>query len=737
MQLPDSDPAKSSVPGQRTLGRYRNLVEVGRGGMSVVYRAHDPALRRDVALKLLAPALSGDAQALERFRREATSVASLKHPSIALVYEFGEHEGQPFIAFEWIDGENLRALLDREGRLGIPRTLRIFDQVAAALAYAHERGVIHRDVKPANLIVNTIAPGTTGASAADAATLVDFGLAWMADLPRVTSTGTFFGTPLYMAPEQIQGLALDQRTDLYSLAFVLYEMLAGRPPFDASNTPALLNRHLNVTPDALSEVNPALPAAIDAVFARATAKSPSARYPDVPSFQKAVHAALEGAQPGAPASSRPRWLSLAALGGGALAVAATTFVLTRQAAPANRVIDPSATQTPAATAMAPTTIAPTAERIQATATIAAAPTAALDADAAWLHDGYNSARNRYTGKLTPSQVNAPRWHTELEGELGETRALVMARGLLIATYENSRVVALKADTGAVIWSKQLTETMGAWPTLCCQWDNAALMVPMEDGQLVGLNLQDGAELWRMDAEALKGGVRRGMTLGDDGLVYAITGAAHVIAFDGREGKLLWSLKLEGEELTTQPALTNAGIYVISRNNAVIAVDRVKHEVVWRAEIPGPSELPPAVSGDGSAVVVALEDRRVLALSSLSGKLLWETTVNEGVAGIALDWGRVIATCYDGSLYSWQLNTGKVLWQVNMRGGIALPPLTDAEQVLVMNREGESRAFEADTGLELANYNYRIDGVGTESNPPAYAPGWVFVQVGNSIRAYAP
>lgn len=350
----------------------------------------------------MASALSGDTQALERFRREATSVARLKHPSIALVYEFGEHEGQPFFAFEWIDGENLRALLDREGRLGIPRTLRIFDRVAAALAYAHERGVIHRDVKPANLV-----------------------------------------------------------------------------------------------------------------------------------------------------------------------------------------IDPSATHTPAATAMAPTTVARTAERIQATATIAAAPTAALDADAAWLHDGYNSARNRYTGKLTPSQVNAPRWQTELEGELGETRALVMARGLLIATYENSRVVALKADTGAVIWSKQLTETIGAWPTLCYQWDNAALMVPMEDGQLAGLNLQDGAELWRMDAEALKGDVRRGMTLGDDGLVYAITGAAHVIAFDDREGKLVWSLKLEGEELTAQPALTNAGIYVISRNNAVIAVDRVKHKVVWRAEIPAP------------------------------------------------------------------------------------------------------------------------------------------------------
>ncbi len=197
--------------------------------MSTVFRATDPALKRNVALKLLSPALIGNADALTRFQREATAVASLKHQHIALAYDFGEHETQPYIAFEWIDGSDLRDVIKQGGRLPIELASRLFNQIADALSYAHERGVIHRDIKPANIII----------SKEDNATLVDFGLAWMSDLPSLTSTGMVFGTPLYMAPEQIEGKPVDQRTDVYSVAFVLYEMLTGQPPFAESTTPAL------------------------------------------------------------------------------------------------------------------------------------------------------------------------------------------------------------------------------------------------------------------------------------------------------------------------------------------------------------------------------------------------------------------------------------------------------------------------------------------------------------------
>jgi serine/threonine-protein kinase len=236
------------TPGSQ-IGRYRLEGEIGRGGMGVVYRAVDPSLNRPVALKLLAAHLGSDPNALTRFHREAALVAGLKHPHIAIVYEFGEHLGQPFIAFEWIEGQTLKDVLTLSGRLPFERASKLFDQLASALDYAHQRGVIHRDLKPANIMIGP----------QDHATIVDFGLGWLEDAPSITSTGLILGTPRYMAPEQIEGKVTDARADLYSLAVVMYETLAGPPPFQNFNTPALLQQQLYAPPPAITEYNPALP----------------------------------------------------------------------------------------------------------------------------------------------------------------------------------------------------------------------------------------------------------------------------------------------------------------------------------------------------------------------------------------------------------------------------------------------------------------------------------------------
>jgi len=277
------------------VGRYRLEAEVGRGGMGVVYRAVDPALGRPVALKLLAPHLGGDATALARFRREAAAVANLKHPHIALVYEYGEHAGQPFIALEWVEGRTLRAVLDQEKRLPLERALAIFDQLADALDYAHARGVIHRDIKPSNIILD----------ANDGLTLVDFGLARLAnaDVPAITVGAEFFGTPEYLAPEQFAGLPVDGRTDLYGLALVTYEMLAGQLPFTAHTWPALVQAHLYAAPIPITEVNPALPAAVEAALTKGLAKDPAQRF----ATAAALGAALRGpsSQPLSHGETRP------------------------------------------------------------------------------------------------------------------------------------------------------------------------------------------------------------------------------------------------------------------------------------------------------------------------------------------------------------------------------------------------------------------------------------------------
>ncbi len=280
-----------------SIGRYEIEALVGQGGMGVVYRALDPALDRRVALKLLAAHLLGNPQAMARFRREATAVANLKHPNIATVFEFGEHQGQPFIAAEWIEGQTLTQLLTLQGPLPLTRALLLFDQLASALDYAHAYGVIHRDIKPSNIIVR----------ADDHPTIVDFGLAWADTASSITATGSIFGTPHYMAPEQIEGKKVDGRADLYALACVLYEMLAGRPPFDDKSTPAILHKQLYEPPPPIRELNPRLPARVETVLAKALSKKPEDRFADAQSFGAALRAAASSS------SVRPRRV-FAALG---------------------------------------------------------------------------------------------------------------------------------------------------------------------------------------------------------------------------------------------------------------------------------------------------------------------------------------------------------------------------------------------------------------------------------------
>jgi serine/threonine protein kinase len=249
--------------------------------MGVVYRAVDPALGRPVALKLLAPHVAADDRTLARFHREAAALAQLKHPHIALVYEFGEHEGQPFIALEWVNGRTLRAVLDDERRLPLPRAVAILDQAADALDYAHAHGVIHRDIKPSNILVD----------AAGAVTLVDFGLARMTDAPALTAGSEFFGTPHYLTPEQINGRPVDGRADLYCLALVAYDMLAGRSPFDATTWPGLVHAHLYEAPTPITELNPALPAEVETALLKALAKDPARRFANLGEFAAALHQA--------------------------------------------------------------------------------------------------------------------------------------------------------------------------------------------------------------------------------------------------------------------------------------------------------------------------------------------------------------------------------------------------------------------------------------------------------------
>jgi serine/threonine protein kinase len=270
-----ADPMQPVLAVGTEIAGYRVEAFISRGGMAVIYRAHDRRLGRRVALKLLAPELSQDERFQQRFLRESRLAASLDHPNIVPIYEAGEASGLLYIVMRYVEGSDLKALLDREGPLDLARTVSIMRQVGAALDAAHARGLVHRDVKPGNIL---IASGT-GREDPDHVYLTDFGLTKRSSsLSGQTTTGRFIGTMDYVAPEQIGGKPVDARTDIYSLGCVLYECLVGEPPFDRDDEAALLWAHLVEHAPRVSARRPDLPPGLDAVLDKAMAKAPEDRY---------------------------------------------------------------------------------------------------------------------------------------------------------------------------------------------------------------------------------------------------------------------------------------------------------------------------------------------------------------------------------------------------------------------------------------------------------------------------
>ena len=275
------------APGSQLAG-YRTEEEIGRGGMAVVYRAHDDHLDRRVALKVLAPDLARDEVFRTRFIQESRIAAATEHPNIIPVFSAGEADGVLYIAMRYIADGDVRTLIDRVGPLPAARACALIAQAASALDAAHARGLVHRDVKPTNLLLEISAR----TSRPDHLYLSDFGLAKpSAAATGLTATGQFFGTVDYVAPEQIQGDPLDGRTDQYALACAAFEMLSGSPPFQRENGMAVISAQLSEPPPSLSARVPGLPAAADRVIAKALAKSPADRYDRCLDFAEALLAA--------------------------------------------------------------------------------------------------------------------------------------------------------------------------------------------------------------------------------------------------------------------------------------------------------------------------------------------------------------------------------------------------------------------------------------------------------------
>ncbi len=308
----DAASSSDSLVGRVLDGKYEVVAPLGTGGMGAVYRARRVLIGDEVAVKVLHQRLTGDEKLVERFRREARAAAQLHHPNVVTIHDYGESRGAggfAYIVMELVRGESLRELLRREGRLEPRRAVSLMRDVCAGVGAAHRRGIVHRDIKPDNIIVTPADEDRP----AESVKVVDFGIAKLRDMAAESSTlteaGTMVGTLFYMSPEQCKGEPLDSRADVYSLGAMLHETLAGAPPFAASSMTSLILKHVNEPPPPLP-ADVQVPLALRAAVTRALAKNPDERPRDATEFAREIQAALapaaadsQGAAVGAPTRS--------------------------------------------------------------------------------------------------------------------------------------------------------------------------------------------------------------------------------------------------------------------------------------------------------------------------------------------------------------------------------------------------------------------------------------------------
>jgi eukaryotic-like serine/threonine-protein kinase len=459
------------TPSPKLIGKYEILEELGRGGFAVVYKARDVELDRIVALKVLRPALGDDPDFVARFKQEARAAAKLKHPHIVTVYDAIQIDGQLIIAMQYVEGRTLRDEL-AQGPLPFDRTLVILEQIASALDYAHQRGIVHRDVKPANILLED-----TGQEVQ--ATLLDFGLAKaMEASTALTSQGTLLGSPEYMAPEQAdpnRASEIGPATDRYALGIVAYQLLAGRVPFPG-NTPATLNAHLNLKPTDPHTLRAEVSPQISAILMKMLAKSPVERYTSASEFVTALRKAAEPPDIHPIPAGPSRWLRRALIGAIAvIAIAVVGYVVTR-------LIQPAA-QPPAATKGA-STLMP-----------AASPAATIKVTLAPSALAAGSLQTRTTDGMT--MVYVPAGTFKMGSDAGDDEQPV--HDVTLDAFWIDRTEVTNAQYAACVAAKKCSEpsiknsaTQGSYydepqfasyPRLFVTWDEAYRYCEWAGGQL--------------------------------------------------------------------------------------------------------------------------------------------------------------------------------------------------------------------------------------------------------------
>ena len=653
--------------GSRVAG-YLLEQQVGVGGMAVVYRARDERLSRLVALKILAPVLTADESFRKRFIRESRATAAVDDPHIIPVYEAGETGGVLFIAMRYVAGGDVRTLVRRGGPLTADRAAAIVSAVASALDAAHAADLIHRDVKPANMLLDA-RPGRP-----DHVYLSDFGLS-TGHLSSVglTGTGQFVGTPDYSAPEQVEGKHVDGRTDQYALACAAFELLSGAPPFARDRPMAVMYAQLTAPPPPLTAHRPDLSHAADGVLARALAKDPPDRYPSCRDFADAFRQAL-GLAPDHPGSAPvPQPDHPATVVGApedAVPVAAlaepTYDKATQQPAPKTQpgpasTVVPTAQPPPAHARQPETEASPGSDRAvsgrkpaqpnpgdQRTAQPAADDLPASAPDSEQRHPATPARRRVLTGLAgiaAAGGLAAAGW------ELSHQNPPAPSRPSPSPTPSGHPAPGHRP--GTKLWSFLAGDNVGSRPTVA----GTTVYFGSDDHNVYAVDTRRGKEIWHYRT----GGKVVSSPALAAGIVYVGSEDFHLYALNAVTGKRLWSYATSGI-VESSPAVAGHAVWFGSQDGNLYALRTgLVSSLLWKVPIGNLVDSSPADASD--VVYIGSGDHNVYAVSAASGKVLWTYRTGGYVdSSPAVAAGVVYVGSSDGSLYALQTGTsGRLLW----------------------------------------------------------------------------
>ncbi len=653
-------------------GRYQVVRKIAEGGMGVVYFAKNVRLDVDAALKVLHPDLARNKKFLSRFENEAKTVVRLRHQNIVQVFDTGPIRDTYYIAMEFIQGEDLVDIIEKRGKLPLEEAFYIAVQAAQGLAYAHERGILHRDIKPANIIIEP--SGRT--------VITDFGIARSAKAKSDTTIGSVVGTPEYMSLEQLKGMDIDARADIYSLGVVLYEMLTGVSPFRAEESVSAIAKVLSETAPPIEELRPDLPEWAVAIVKKAMAKERKERFGSAEELIAQISHHMADSSFIIPKVSLTRKTRSTRL----------TSLVNELTANVRRL--------------------PRRQQML-TAALASLIVVGVIVTGVLLVKSLNfSLRSLFSSGTAPlgTSREADRvWGFKTFGPI-DASPLVSGTTVYVGSGDGT-LYAVTTGKGNQLWVFKAEDAINTTPA--AWWKT--VYFGSDDHSLYAVANRNGELVWRFTTG---GDVRSSPELTDRLVIFGSNDDI-LYAVDKSSGEEVWRFKTKGK-IVSSPAAWGNLVYFGSFDNRFYALDITSGKEAWRFETNGDIESSPVVTR--SLVLFGSDDDYLYALDRTTGKEVWRFETDGDVVGRpAVNWDTVYVGSRDGSVYAVDLQTGKLKWRHKTGGDICSSPALTERSVLIGSDDGNAYALSLTDGSE----RWRAKTGGKVRSGPAVSDGTAY------------